>query len=405
MTPELQQQLDLIAQAKQLAQHIDDDFTGHLSKIVTLKYGRLLLSSDEELYSKENQHKTKTLSLMSQDFARLRRCEIANRRALLEEQRFASNEEKTEQEVFNKFVEWNSHPDIRRLLVLAPSEHMRQMRKMYDIPPTKEDLVVEQELAALQKKQAAQKQPDDPEPPEDDNEGGSAPPPASENASQSNERDARSTASPSPGGEGRGEGELKNSGRESALESKVGRGTPCPPSSPTQAPSTAPAVQQTTTNSPISPVRPISPISEPKPQKVEPTPPKKSFLSKLRASLLGKTKEQTIAEIENQHTHTAQSKCKPNKSTPPTAPHASSPTPRASTQPTPQLSISDKAKLEGKSWTEALYLQSIPAPKKPAPPQTQPATCNFQPATYSPSLYGPAPAPIRPGDRWKVQTA
>ncbi len=172
MTPELQQQLDLIAQAKQLAQHIDDDFTGHLSKIVTLKYGRLLLSSDEELFSKENQQRAKTLSLMSQDFARLRRCEIANRRALLEEARFESNEEKTEQEVFGIFAKWTQHPDIRRLLILPQAEHMRQMRKMYDIPPTKEDLIIEQELAALQKKQAASKQSDEPEPPEDNNEGG-----------------------------------------------------------------------------------------------------------------------------------------------------------------------------------------------------------------------------------------
>jgi hypothetical protein len=140
----LENKTESVADARQLAQTAHG-LADSLFGILTLDYAQIMMNrdqDDEETFEK----KRAALSILSQDIVRLRRCQIQARRVEIQEGRFERDEEKTQEQVLHKFAEWASHPDIRRIFILEPLNHMRLLREKYSLPPTKEDLLLLQEL-------------------------------------------------------------------------------------------------------------------------------------------------------------------------------------------------------------------------------------------------------------------
>jgi hypothetical protein len=343
----LEQQRELAADAKDLSD-VAKGMADSLHGILTLNYADLIMNGDKET-PEEFEKKRKELSLVSQDISRMHRCHINTRRVEVQEARLERDEEKTEEQLHFKFMEWTENPAIRRALILEPMEANRQTRQKFGMPPTSDDILVEKLTRndpwfnPPSKKQNKYK----PKPAENSNpETRSSSPPASEKASESNNDVNHPTATPSPGGEGRGEGELNTE--------QVGRGTLWPPSSSSSASEKSPALDYA-----------------------------------------GKTTSEIIAEIEGKNLREKAARLNPtasektpasnNNTNRPTA----SPSPlgegrgegglnsklktQNSTLPKPPLSDYERALREGKTHLEALYIHQAPESAKADSPRHSPA--------------------------------
>jgi hypothetical protein len=68
-----------------------------------------------------------------------RRCHLNARRVELQEERLDQTQEKTSEQLFEKFVQWAGNPAIRKAFLLAPMERMRQLRQHFGMPPRPHD--------------------------------------------------------------------------------------------------------------------------------------------------------------------------------------------------------------------------------------------------------------------------
>ena len=140
----LDHQAETVADAQELAQTAEG-LADHLFGMLTLDYAQIMMNrqkDDEATFEK----KRAALSILSQDIVRLRRCSIQARRIDLQESRFESDQEKTREQVIHHFAQWARHPDIRKIFFLEPQNRDRQMRELFSLPPTKEDLALLKEL-------------------------------------------------------------------------------------------------------------------------------------------------------------------------------------------------------------------------------------------------------------------
>jgi hypothetical protein len=137
----LEQQRELAADAKDLSDTAKGTAES-LFGILTLNYADLIMNRDKET-PEEFEKKRKELSLVSQDISRMHRCHINTRRVEVQEARLERDEEKTEEQLHFKFMEWAENPAIRRALILEPMEANRQSRQKFGMPPTSDDILVE----------------------------------------------------------------------------------------------------------------------------------------------------------------------------------------------------------------------------------------------------------------------
>jgi hypothetical protein len=138
----LEQQRELAADAKDLsdtASGLPDSLFG----LLTLNYADLMMNRESQT-PEEFEKKRKELSLVSQDISRMHRCHINARRVEVQEARLERDEEKTEEQLHFKFMEWVENPAIRRACILGPMEANRQTRQHLGMPPRPEDPLVEQ---------------------------------------------------------------------------------------------------------------------------------------------------------------------------------------------------------------------------------------------------------------------
>jgi hypothetical protein len=137
----LEQKRELAADAKDLSDTAKGTAES-LFGLLTLNYADLMMNGDKET-PEEFEQRRKKFSLVSQDIARMHRCHINARRVEVQEARLERDEEKTEEQLHFKFMEWTDNPAIRRACILEPMEKDRQMRKLYNMPPRPEDSLVE----------------------------------------------------------------------------------------------------------------------------------------------------------------------------------------------------------------------------------------------------------------------
>jgi hypothetical protein len=140
----LEQKRELNADAKDLSDTAHG-LAGSLFGLLTLDYTDLLMHGDTQTPG-EFEARRKKLSLVSQDIARLHRCDLHARRVQVQEAKSQRDEEKTEEQLLLKFVEWTDNPAVRRACILAPMEQARQMRKNFGMPPAPEDPWVEAQV-------------------------------------------------------------------------------------------------------------------------------------------------------------------------------------------------------------------------------------------------------------------
>jgi hypothetical protein len=76
------------------------------------------------------------------DVVRLRRCETQVRGVAVQEERLERDREKTAEEMFQKFMEWASNPEIRRAFILHPMACMALQRRHFGLPARPEDAAV-----------------------------------------------------------------------------------------------------------------------------------------------------------------------------------------------------------------------------------------------------------------------
>ena len=133
---------------EELSRPVDDHFILHLSKVVIRKYAEVLIYSDDDFTDEKTLKKMKVFSAMSQDIARMRRADLAHRRAQIEETKVQNSHQRTEEQVIEQFKEWADIPEVRRCFILAPMEQMRRLRIIYGIPPNKDDLILQKIVEA-----------------------------------------------------------------------------------------------------------------------------------------------------------------------------------------------------------------------------------------------------------------
>ncbi|HSY42931.1 MAG TPA: hypothetical protein VK811_03410, partial [Candidatus Acidoferrum sp.] len=107
----LEQQSELTANAKDLSDTANG-LPESLFGMLTLNYAHLMMNRDKET-PEEFEKKRKELSLVSQDISRIHRCHINTRRVEVQEARLERDEEKTEEQLHFKFMEWVENPAIR----------------------------------------------------------------------------------------------------------------------------------------------------------------------------------------------------------------------------------------------------------------------------------------------------
>lgn len=132
---------------EEISRPVNDQFACHLSKVVLRKYAEVLLYSGDN-FTEETLKKMKIFSAMSQDIARLRRADLAQRRVQLEETRVQNSHQRTEEQVIEQFKQWAEIPEVRRCFILAPMEQMRRLRILYGLPPTKDDPILQKIVEA-----------------------------------------------------------------------------------------------------------------------------------------------------------------------------------------------------------------------------------------------------------------
>ena len=352
----LEQKRELAADAKDLsdtASGLPDSLFGML----TLDYTDLMMNGDKET-PEEFEQRRKRLSLVSHDIARMHRCHINTRRVEVQEARLERDEEKTEEQLHFKFMEWVENPAIRRACILEPMEANRQTRQHFGMPPTPDDILIEKltkndpnkKPAGYRPKPAEKSNPETkPSPP---NRSADCPnpqhPPTSEKTSEvqepENSAGARCRASeavplPSTPYADKTASQLISEIEEQQLREKASRLNPASP------PSEKAPESNKDTNRPVA----------------SPSPGGEGELN--------------------------------NKSQ--SGPSNSNLKPQNSTLPKPPLSDYERALLEGKTFLEALYLQAArpkPGSQPPAPPQGSSAWDTFSEKVdvYSGFRLGPA---------------
>jgi len=199
----LEQKRELAADAKDLADTANN-MADSLFGLVTIDYAHLMMNRDKE-DPEQYEKKRKSLSILSQDIVRLRRCHLNARRVQVQETKLDNDKEKTEEQLHFKFMTWAENPDIRKALILAPLEADRRMRILWDLPPAPEDPLVEKEtkddpyFGHFAGKQTKTK----PNQTGNSDNGTGVPPvsdpsPASDKTPESKDHSSQPTASPSP---------------------------------------------------------------------------------------------------------------------------------------------------------------------------------------------------------------
>jgi hypothetical protein len=359
----LENKTESVADARQLAQTAHG-LADSLFGILTLDYAQLMMNrdqDDDETFEK----KRAALSILSQDIVRLRRCQIQARRVEIQEGRFERDEEKTQEQVLHKFAEWASHPDIRRIFILEPLNHMRLLREKYSLPPTKEDLLLLQELqkdynypkSTLPPNPQTNHKPSPTEKCEPDPAPVKPPAPAESpkpNVAASRQNAAEASPLAPTGGEPGPARRSQAEAGEGELNSNLKTQNSTLPSS--------------STVSPVSPIKPTSPASEDTPMPPGHSPaPIQAKAGELNSKL--KTQNSSLTPCHGYH---------PSKIS--TAP----PPPRR------PLDEYDKAILAGKTHWEALEAM----PKATPRPQSPHPLFNPPPVERKPSTcYGPCPPP------------
>ena len=136
----LRQKSEFSADANELAETakgLPDSLFG----MALLDYARLIKNAEKET-PEEFEKKRKALSSMVSDVVRLRRCETQVRGVAVQEERLERDREKTAEEMFQKFMEWASNPEIRRAFILHPMACMALQRRHFGLPPRPEDAAV-----------------------------------------------------------------------------------------------------------------------------------------------------------------------------------------------------------------------------------------------------------------------
>jgi hypothetical protein len=135
---------DRAADAGEIA-HAAKDMSDSLFALLTLDYAQAMKDREQQT-PEEFEKKRESLGILSQDIVRLRRCHLHARRVKIQETNLDRTEEKTREQLLAKFVEWTQHPEIRKAFILAPMEHMRRLREIFNLPPKPEDSLIEKEL-------------------------------------------------------------------------------------------------------------------------------------------------------------------------------------------------------------------------------------------------------------------
>ncbi len=269
---------ELILQHEEFAANIHElsqtaeGMANALFGMLLLDYARLMKNKDGET-PEDFEKKRKALSAQLQDIVKLRRCDVQARNVEVQEGRLERDREKTAEEEFQKFTEWAENPAVRKAFILAPEARMAAQRRNFGMRPQPQDAAVLKEFEAdsnsietpeNQENQTEHK-PSQTEKSEADSSEGpipSSPIPTSEDVTPPSPiKNTGPVASPSPGGEGRDEGELKtNIGRDAALRRPSAQTSENIPTTKTAslistirpiAPSPAPAVNPLTHTSPL----------------------------------------------------------------------------------------------------------------------------------------------------------
>ena len=191
----LEKKKDLVADAHSLA-HTAEGLADALFGMLTLDYAQTLMKRDASEDPAEFEKKRKTLSLLTQDIVRLRRCDLNGRRVEMQSDRMDREHEKTMGQLFTLFMDWVNIPEVRKALILGPQERERRMRQNVGLPPTPEDLLVEKEtahdpaFAQKSKKQTKNK------PPQAENSPPQTDPPTSAAGSPSTDSTGNTSSSP-----------------------------------------------------------------------------------------------------------------------------------------------------------------------------------------------------------------
>jgi len=428
----LQQTGELAANAGDLARAADG-LADSLFGLLTLDYTQTLMNREAQTPA-EFEKRRKALSLLTQDIVRLRRCDLNARRVEIQEERFDQTREKTSEQLFQKFVQWAGLPAIRKAFLLGPMERLRQLRQRFGLPPRPHDEALSQltendhHFKASGKNQTKFK-PDQTKKTKsssstrrsrgDEALNSSSQNPAAE-TSDSDENAKRPDASPSPGGEGRGEGGLKLKTQPSKLPDSPNPSDLPPPKITTQLIAeieeysnlvSARKRASYAASKPATASEPLSPPQAPteNPAGVQSFSPGLERLGAPECNEGGRDYPGLEPQLD-------QGSMPEASRSPDSSGRAHLPLPPKSQ---PPLSDYDQARLEGKSHLEALYSQFTPTPEElerrkrenealrsgyaTDPSDPQPPAIN--PLQY----YGPCPSPLgwhglRYLDTSKVQT-
>ncbi len=355
--------------------------------MVTFDYARLIKNKDKET-PESFEKKRKALSASVNDIARLCRCEVQTRNVVVQESRLERDREKTTEELFQKFMEWADNPTVRKTFFLAPEVRMAAQRQNFGLPPRPQDAAVMAEFQpATDSAQTPENQgnqteikPSQTEKTSTWRSGGddaldkvgrdtpcspSSPSPTTEDAVKlSNDQNAGPTASPSPGGEGWGEGELtsnsKPSGSLEGCGTLAGDNIPGKESPLTMHPE---GVRENIPSTNIASIRPISPI--------------RPIASTFPAS------EDITPDLQNKNT-------RPTVSPSPGGEGRGEGELKNNSKPNPQNSTLGNNTSPWDSFSEPCGSHT---PRAHAYPPYE------NPLKY----YGPCPPPQTPGSRWKVR--
>ena len=350
--------------------------------MVTFDYARLIKNKDKET-PESFEKKRKALSASVNDIARLCRCEVQTRNVVVQESRLERDREKTTEELFQKFMEWADNPTVRKTFFLAPEVRMAAQRQNFGLPPRPQDAAVMAEFqshtdsAQTPENQANQTdiKPSQTEKSECNGRGDealtkvgrdtpcspSSPSPTTEDAVKlSNDQNAGPTASPSPGREGWGEGELtsnsKPSGSPEGCGTLAGDNIPGKESPLTMHPE---GVRENIPSTNIASIRPISPI--------------RPIASTFPAS------EDITPDLQNKNTR-----------------------PTVSPSPGGEGELKNNSKPNPQNSTLGNNASPWDSFSEPCGSHT-PRAHAYPPYENPLKYYGPCPPPQTPGSRWKVR--
>jgi hypothetical protein len=133
----LAQARELAADAAELTAATDGRLTDHLATVLAARYAATLAAWNGEL-TEDFRRKLRALHGLCQDIVELRRGDHSGARLNLEQERFAREREKTEEEVVEHFKRWVKNPQVRDWICqdwVSPGERERRMRKLFGLAP------------------------------------------------------------------------------------------------------------------------------------------------------------------------------------------------------------------------------------------------------------------------------